>query len=566
MGAGGRGTRATVLLAALALGAAACSLSDPGDAAGRPPGSVTLAFAGDVHFEGGVEALLDSDESTMGPLARSLAAADLSVVNLETSITTRGERADKELEDPTNRFWFRAPASALGVLERSGVDIASVANNHGADYGVQGIRDTLAAGAASTVELIGIGEDAEQAFAPHRATVRGTTVAVHAADASPLESEDPTWSARPGSGPGIADARGEGLERLVAQVRTSAERDDLVVVYLHWGAEGRADPTAEQAELAAVLSEAGADVVVGAHAHVPLGSGTIEVDGRATYVNYGLGNVLWYHGDNAETGVLELTVQDGEVVQDAWVPGGIPPEGGPARVLEGDEARSAVKSWKGLRARTDLQALAGSEVVEPPTELPAFTSEIRRIDPATRERMTSHDESVCPVSLTSLRLVEVPYVGFDGFVHEGEVVVHEDVARDVVNVFAAMYRTGFPLQSVRLIDEFGGDDNRSMAANNSSGYNCRRVAGSDAWSAHAYGRAVDVNPVQNPYVLDGRALPPASQPFVDVDRSVGAASDQGVITTDGPVARAFARIGWTWGADFEEPDYQHFAAPDPRRP
>ncbi|GAA2077669.1 hypothetical protein GCM10009821_16640 [Aeromicrobium halocynthiae] len=449
--------RTTVLLAAFALAGAACSLSDPGDAAERPPGSVTLAFAGDVHFEGGVEALLDSQESTMGPLARSLAAADLSVVNLETSITTRGERADKELEDPTNRFWFRAPASALGVLERSGVDIASVANNHGADYGVQGIRDTLAAGEASAVQLVGIGEDDAQAFAPHRATVRDTTVAVHAADASPLESEDPTWSARPGSGPGIADARGEGLERLLAEVRTSAERDDLAVVYLHWGAEGRADPTADQAELAEALSGAGA-------------------------------------------------------------------------------------------------------------ELPAFTSEVRRIDSATRERMTSHDESVCPVSLTSLRIVEVPYVGFDGFVHDGEVVVHEDVARDVVNVFAAMYRTGFPLQSVRLIDEFGGDDNRSMAANNSSGYNCRRVAGSDAWSAHAYGRAIDINPVQNPYVLDGRALPSSSQPFVDVDRSAGAASDQGVVTIDGPVARAFARIGWTWGADLDEPDYQHFAAPDPRRP
>ena len=566
MGVGVRGVRSSLLFAALALAAAACSLGEPGDAAERPPGSVTLAFAGDIHFEGGVASLLDSGESTMGPLARSLAGADLSVVNLETSITTGGDQADKELEDPTNRFWFRAPATALGVLERSGVDVASVANNHGADFGAEGIQDTVAAGEDSAVGLVGIGLDDEQAFAPHRATVRDTTVAVHAADASPLESEDPTWSARPGTGPGIADARGEGLERLLAEVRASAEQDDLVVVYLHWGAEGRADPTDDQGELATALSEAGADVVVGAHAHVPLGSGTLEATDRPTYVNYGLGNFLWYHGDNAETGVLELTVQDGEVVQDAWVPGVIPPEGGPPRALEGAEAESAVEGWKGLRARTDLQALAGTEVVEPPTELPAFTSEIRRIDPATRERMTSHDEAVCPVSLTSLRLVEVPYVGFDGFVHAGEVVVHEDVARDVVNVFAAMYRTGFPLQSVRLIDEFDGDDNRSMAANNSSGYNCRRVAGSQAWSAHAYGRAIDLNPVQNPYVLDGRALPPSSQPFVDVDRSAEAATEQGVITVDGPVARAFARIGWTWGADFAEPDYQHFAAPDPRRP
>ena len=299
MGVGGRGVRSGVLLAAFALAAAACSLGEPGDAAERPPGSVTLAFAGDIHFEGGVASLLDSGESTMGPLARSLAGADLSVVNLETSITTGGDRADKELEDPTNRFWFRAPATALGVLERSGVDVASVANNHGADFGVEGIEDTVAAGEDTSVGLVGIGLDDEQAFAPHRATVRDTAVAVHAADASPLESEDPTWSARPGTGPGIADSRGEGLERLLAEVRASAEQDDLVVVYLHWGAEGRADPTDEQGELAAALSEAGADVVVGAHAHVPLGSGALEATDRPTYVNYGLGNFLWYHGDNA---------------------------------------------------------------------------------------------------------------------------------------------------------------------------------------------------------------------------------------------------------------------------
>ena len=282
------------------------------------------SFAGDIHFEEQLADVATDDDSTLGGLSRTLAAADVAVVNLETAVTRRGEQEAKELENPANRYWFRAPASSLEVLERSGVDVASMANNHGADYGVQGIRDSLAADAASDVALVGIGADDEEAYAPHRREGRGTSLAVHAADASPLESEAAVWTAEPGSGPGLATARGAGTERLLESVRESAERDDVVVVYLHWGAEGVVEPTSGQEELAQSLADAGADVVVGAHSHVPQGAGMVD----DTFVAYGLGNFHWYHGDTAESGVLEVEVTDGQVSADRWVPGEIPPEGG----------------------------------------------------------------------------------------------------------------------------------------------------------------------------------------------------------------------------------------------
>jgi poly-gamma-glutamate synthesis protein (capsule biosynthesis protein) len=521
----------------------------------RRPGVVTLAFAGDVHFEGDLRDVPRQDDSTLGRMSQVLAGADLAVVNLETAVTRRGEPARKELEDRRNRYWFRAPASALDVLERSGVDVASMANNHGADYGVRGVRDSVAAARDATVDLVGLGLGLEAAYAPHRSTVRGTSVAVHAADASPLESEADVWTAEPGSGPGLATARGEGTERLLASVRSSAERDDVVVVYLHWGAEGLAEPTRAQERLAAQLADAGADVVVGAHTHVPMGAGMLD----DTYVAYGLGNFHWYHGDTAESGVLQVELTDGEVTDDRWVPGRIPPDGGGPVPVDGAAQEEAVASWRSLRDSTTLAAPPGAAGAEPPPELPAFEATIDGIDAGTRARMTSHDPETCPVPLSDLRLLRLSYVGFDGRAHQGEMVVNADVARDVVQVFGALYRERFPLQSMRLVDEFDGDDDRSMAANNTSGYNCRRVAGSDSWSAHAYGRAVDVNPVQNPYVVDGRARPAGAQAFVDVDRSPGADAAPGVVVEDGVVDEAFTRIGWDWGADFPEPDWQHYA-------
>ena len=197
-----------------------------------------------------------------------------------------------------------------------------------------------------------------------------------------------------------------------------------------------------------------------------------------------------------------------------------------------------------------------TSTTQPATTGTAFVGSVAEIDAGVAERMTASWRPGCPVPLADLRLLTLTYWGFDGQPHQGELVVHADQAHGIRSVFAALFEAGFPIEQMRLVDEFGGDDDRSMAANNTSGFNCRRVAGSTRWSEHAYGRAVDINPVQNPYVTRrGAVLPPAGADFTD--RSAAA---QGLITADGPVVAAFARIGWRWGGAWSSPDYQHFSA------
>ena len=211
--------------------------------------SVTLAFAGDVHFEGRVAALLDRRDATLGPMSSALRSADVAVVNLESALTSGGSPAPKELETPSRRYWFRSPPSALALLERSGVDAVSLANNHGADYGAAGLRDSLRAARNSPVAVIGVGRDPDQAFRPYQTSVDGVEVAVLAADASPLESNASIWDVEAG-GPGLAAARDD--TRLLAAVRAANAHSDVVAVYLHWGAEHRGCPTAEQRKLARI--------------------------------------------------------------------------------------------------------------------------------------------------------------------------------------------------------------------------------------------------------------------------------------------------------------------------
>lgn len=171
--------------------------------------------------------------------------------------------------------------------------------------------------------------------------------------------------------------------------------------------------------------------------------------------------------------------------------------------------------------------------------------------------MRSSWRTGCPVGLDDLRLLSLPYRGFDGRIHRGEIVVHRDHAPAVAGIFETLFAAGFPIERMRLVDEFGGDDERSMAANNTSGFNCRRATGSSGrWSAHAFGAAVDINPVQNPYVSGGRILPPAGSAYLDRSRR-----RPGMIVAGDPVVGAFRAIGWAWGGTFRTlKDYQHFSA------
>jgi hypothetical protein len=160
----------------------------------------------------------------------------------------------------------------------------------------------------------------------------------------------------------------------------------------------------------------------------------------------------------------------------------------------------------------------------------------------------------CPVGLAQLRLVRVDYWGFDNTVHRGELVVHADVADPMVRIFATLYRARFPIRRMVLVDAYGADDNASMADDNTSAFNCRRVQGTTTWSRHAYGKAIDINPVENPYLRGGEVLPPAGAAYLDrwVPRT-------GMILDGDAVTRTFAAEGFRWGGRFRpSPDYQHF--------
>jgi hypothetical protein len=187
---------------------------------------------------------------------------------------------------------------------------------------------------------------------------------------------------------------------------------------------------------------------------------------------------------------------------------------------------------------------------------PSFQGSVTPIDETTAARMTSSWRPGCPVPLSDLRLVKLTHWGFDGQPHPGDLVIHRDHADRILTVFASLFEARFPIERVRPIEEFGGDDDRSMAANNTSGFNCRKVAGTRRWSQHAHGWAVDINPVQNPYVLpSGEVRPPAGRAHTRRDPAV-----PGLITADGPVVATFSRIGWSWGGRWRSPDYQHFSA------
>ena len=300
------------------------------------PGPLTLAFAGDINLEGPLA------DGQLGGLRRDLSAADLSIVNLETAVTDRGEPADKQ-------YVFRGPASALTGLRAAGVDVVNLANNHGMDFGPTGLRDTLAAATAAGLPLIGAGLDEAAAFTPYRTTRKGERIAVIGATQVLDEQLKAAWSAGPAK-PGLASAYH--LETLLAAVRQARQSSDIVVVFLHWGVELQACPAAKAVTLAGQLAAAGADVVVGSHAHVLLGDGRLG----DTYVDYGLGNFQFYSGSglSAQTGVLTLTLQGRRTVSAAFDPGVM--RGGRPEPLVGPDRDAALAQREQRRACTGLTA------------------------------------------------------------------------------------------------------------------------------------------------------------------------------------------------------------------
>ena len=164
----------------------------------------------------------------------------------------------------------------------------------------------------------------------------------------------------------------------------------------------------------------------------------------------------------------------------------------------------------------------------------------------------------CPVGPSRLRLVTMDYVNFQGDTRVGTMVVAAKVVGAVVTVFRSLYAHRFPIHSMVPESRFGGHDPLSMLSDNTSGFNCRHAVttGPPQWSVHAYGEAIDVNPVQNPYVFNGVAQPSAGAAYLNrADVRPGMAEPGGVLND------AFASVGWYWGGRWNaSPDYQHFSA------
>jgi poly-gamma-glutamate synthesis protein (capsule biosynthesis protein) len=353
----GAGRRAAEV-ASTSAGAPPTSTSSPTVTTRGPRGdgnAVTFAFAGDVNFpeewdtEDGpppdapplADQVRADPQHVLDPVKPVLSAADLAMVNVETAITERGDPV------PGKNYHFRSPAQTFEALRAAGVDVVNMANNHALDYGPTGLQDTFAAIKASKLAVVGIGHDADEAYRPYRTTIKGQRIAIVSAT-DWLEPElVPAWSATD-SQPGLAFSIDR--TRLLDEVTKVRPQVDTLVVFLHWGTEETWCASGEQQDLATALLGAGADIVVGSHAHRVFGAGKVGT----ALVAYGLGNFVYWRedGESGRSGVLQVTATGRDVDAYSWVPAritnGIPvPETGAA-------ADADVAEWSARRECSGL--------------------------------------------------------------------------------------------------------------------------------------------------------------------------------------------------------------------
>ena len=189
---------------------------------------------------------------------------------------------------------------------------------------------------------------------------------------------------------------------------------------------------------------------------------------------------------------------------------------------------------------------------------PRFEASTSQITGEVRKRITGSSwHRGCPVARRTLRLVRATHWDFQREVERGAVIVHRKHKRKIIHVLRDLFEARFPIRKMHLIDRYGADDRRSMEADNTSAFNCRYVNGTTRWSRHAYGKAIDVNPVENPYVTpSGYVSPAAGRPYADRSRDA-----KGMIHHGDAAHRAFRDVGWSWGGDWSGTrDYQHFSS------
>jgi hypothetical protein len=199
-------------------------------------------------------------------------------------------------------------------------------------------------------------------------------------------------------------------------------------------------------------------------------------------------------------------------------------------------------------AAAEVHVERGTRVTSSPM-MPAYTATISPVGD-----LSASWRPGCPVAPQDLRLVTVSLVDPAGRAGTGSVVVHADVARQTADVFGDLYALRYPIARMEPVEAFGGSDDASMAADNTSAFNCRATTGGTGFSEHSYGTAIDLNPVENPYVKGTTVLPEAGRAFVERKPAPG------VVIAGDPVVRAFAEHGFAWGGDWTSlKDYQHFS-------
>ncbi len=203
--------------------------------------------------------------------------------------------------------------------------------------------------------------------------------------------------------------------------------------------------------------------------------------------------------------------------------------------------------------------------VPPPTTTPPLPTTTTTTEPphfeysvvpVTEETVALTWRVGCPLDWSELSLLTLAYWGFDGEAKQGQMVVNTEVVDDVVTAFEGLFEIGFPIERMALVDDYGGDDKAAMAADVTSGFNCRFVDGTERWSNHAFGLAVDINPLINPWAREGNVLPLEGTPYAARDNPT-----PGMINLGDAAIDIFAGVGWSWGGVWTSPDYMHFSQP-----
>lgn len=202
--------------------------------------------------------------------------------------------------------------------------------------------------------------------------------------------------------------------------------------------------------------------------------------------------------------------------------------------------------------------------------LAGYSSSIHAISPSVKKRILNAGSwrKGCPVPLSNLRYLKMSYKNFNGKDKTGEMIVHRSVAKEVTQIFEELYHSGYPIYKMRIVSDFQANDWQSIEAGNTSAFNCRPVTGGKQWSNHSYGKAIDINPIENPYIArSGRISHKASLKYRKRVRTGNSAGQKAMMLKGDKIVKLFKQKGWRWGGDWRSiKDYQHFDKPVKNRP